>query len=155
MHAKDSYTAITTETATAEKKKFARLVLSLSVPKGFGYLFARDNSEKCILDELTKLFARTSTARELHPTSKLMALQMDEDTLDSHLIRAQLLHSELSGANFLKEVLSKLKFLEGLPQNERYKPFVLSLQASCSLPSFKDLLETIRSTFFAVIHDAF
>lgn len=135
-----------------KSRNAARLAISCNVGDDLIHLVSPTAPPKHIWDALKKQFSGVSAARKLALTRSQASFKKSVDeTLDQFITRAEQLRAELASAQMLKEAEFVLSFLAALDETS-YVSWAQAISAQAQLPTFADVTENLRGTFYQKLH---
>ena len=148
----ECWTAVTTDVGDVKTKDAARLAISCNVGDDLIHIVYPAATPKQIWDALKKQFSGISAARKMAlARSQASFRKLADETLDHFITRAEQLRAELATAQMLKPEEFVLMFLAALDETD-YMSWSQAVSAQKPLPSFSDLTENLRATFFSKLH---
>lgn len=148
----ECWTTVTTDVGDVKTKDAARLAISCNVGDDLIHIVDPAATPKQIWDALKKQFSGISAARKMAlARSQASFRKLADETLDHFITRAEQLRAELATAQMLKPEEFVLMFLAALDETD-YMSWSQAVSAQKPLPSFSDLTENLRATFFSKLH---
>lgn len=144
---------VVNEGAGEEKvQNAARLAISCNVGDDLIHNVSPTATPKQIWDGLKKQFSGVSAARKMALSRSQASFRKSADeTLDQFINRGEQLRAELASANMLKEDEFVVTFLAALDET-MFASWAQAISARARLPTYADLIESLRCTFFQKLH---